>query len=141
MDPQLYGKLSDVSDPILKIVGTSDLTTTVAICESELRKEFGDRVRAARSQPHYLDVTHPSADKGQAAHAIATAEGVEIDEVATVGDSPADIPMFQTSGISIAMGQATEEVRRAATQVTRTNDENGVAWAIDYLLSAKAVTH
>jgi Cof subfamily protein (haloacid dehalogenase superfamily) len=137
--PQLYGKLSDVSDPVLKIVGTSDLATNVAICESELRKEFGDRIRAARSQPHYLDITHPSADKGQAALAIAIVERVQMDEVATIGDSPADVPMFQTAGISIAMGQATDEVRRAATQVTRTNDENGVAWAIDYLLSAKAL--
>ncbi len=54
-----------------------------------------------------------------------------------VGDSPADIPMFRVAGLSVAMGQASEEVRVTAAEVTGTNRENGVALLIDRLLRSR----
>ena len=90
------------------------------------------------SAPHVLhNVTHASADKGRAAVAIAITEGAQMNDVATIGDSPADTPMSQASRLSIAMGQASEDVRRMATQVTRSNADNGLAWAIEYMLRGK----
>jgi Cof subfamily protein (haloacid dehalogenase superfamily) len=136
-EPQRYVDLREIASPILKIVGTSDRHAEVAACEAELQKELAGQVSAARSQPQYLDITYPSANKGEAATAIALAEGIPLQEVATVGDSPVDIPMFEASGLSIAMGQASEEVRNAADEVTRSNADNGLAWAIEYVLSGK----
>jgi len=137
-EPQLYAHLRDIAAPILKVVGTGADLQSVEACESEFAQAFAGRVSVVRSQPHYLDLTHPSADKGTAAIVIATAEGMEMEEVAVVGDSPADVPMFRIAGLSVAMGQASEGVRRTADEVTGTSRENGVALLIDRLLNAKS---
>lgn len=135
--PQRYLNLAEVSDPVLKVSGIDERPENLTACEAELRQELGKRISAALSPPHDLDVTDRSADKGQAAVAIAKTEGALMEEVATVGDSRSDIPMFRAGGLSIAMGQANEEVRRAAMQITRSNADNGLAWAIEYVLSGK----
>ncbi len=51
-------------DGVVKIVGVSDDHEKVAQCEAAVQRQFGEHVSAARSQPHYLDVTHPTANKG-----------------------------------------------------------------------------
>jgi hydroxymethylpyrimidine pyrophosphatase-like HAD family hydrolase len=57
--------------------------------------------------------------------------GIDPNEVATLGDMPNDISMFEKSGLSIAMGQSSDEVKRAATHVTTSSEEEGFANAID----------
>ena len=135
--PRLYKRLGDVANPILKIVGTSAELCRLTACELELQHALSGRISVTRSQPHYLDVTHPSVDKGTAAIVIATAEGVEMNEVAVVGDSAADIPMFRVAGLSVAMGQASGDIRQTAGEVTGTNEENGVALLIEHLLRSR----
>lgn len=137
-EPRLYADLLDIAAPILKIVGAADDLRRLTACGLELFRRFEGRVSITRSQPHYIDITHPSADKGTAAIVIATAEGMEMDEVAVVGDSPADVNMFRIAGLSVAMGQASDEVRRTAAEVTGTNRENGVALLIDRLLNSQS---
>lgn len=136
-EPQQYARVHDIAAPILKVVGTSDDPDSLTACECELRTTLVGRVSTTRSQSHYLDVTHPSADKGTAAVVIAVAEDVEMEELAVVGDSLADIPMFRIAGLSVAMGQASDEVRETATEVTGTNQENGVALLLDRLLRSR----
>ena len=51
-------------DRVVKIVGVSDDHDRVARYEAAVRQQFGAQVSAARSQPHYVDVTHPEANKG-----------------------------------------------------------------------------
>src|SRR5262249_14744255 len=62
--PKVVADLRDVTDAAVKIVGVSDDLPLVARCEASLREALGERASAARSQPHYLDVTHPEANKG-----------------------------------------------------------------------------
>ena len=64
--------------------------------------------------------------------------GVPLAAVAVLGDMPNDVPMFARAGLSVAMGQAPEEVRREATLVAPTNEENGVARFLDALVAAQA---
>jgi len=136
-DPVRYVSLSEVFAPILKVSGMAGRPGELAACEAELREQFTARASVVLSPPHHIDVTHPSADKGTAARAIALTEGAQVFEVATVGDSPADIPMFQAGALSIAMGQGGKEVRGSAMQTTRSNADNGLAWAIEFILSGK----
>ncbi len=93
---------------------SASATTTdqVAACEAELQKTFGAQVSAARSQPYYLDVTHPAANKGSVIERLARYLGIPAEAIATIGDQPADVMMFRRSGLSIAMGNANEEVQR-----------------------------
>ena len=108
----------------------SDDYGAVAAASSAAHDELGDHVSASRSQPYYLDVTHPDANKGGVVKFLSEKYAIPEDEIATIGDMPNDVLMFAHSGLSIAMGNADREVQRAARRVTTTNDEDGFANAV-----------
>jgi Cof subfamily protein (haloacid dehalogenase superfamily) len=116
---------------VAKIVGVSDDFDAVAAAEAAAHEELGEQVSAARSQPYYLDITHPQANKGYVAQFLSERYSLRTDEIATIGDMPNDVLMFAHSGLSIAMGNAHREVQRAARRVTATNDEDGFANAVE----------
>jgi len=61
--------------------------------------------------------------------------GISTDEVATIGDMHNDVAMFEVSGLSFAMGNASDEVKQHAKRVTATNEEDGFAKAMEVVLS------
>jgi Cof subfamily protein (haloacid dehalogenase superfamily) len=124
---------------VAKIVGVSDDYDVVAAAESTAHDELGDHVSAARSQPYYLDITHPLANKGAVVEFLARRFSLDAHEIATIGDMPNDVLMFAHSGLSIAMGNAHREVQRAARRVTATNDDDGFAEAVHrYVLNERS---
>ncbi|GII59089.1 haloacid dehalogenase [Planotetraspora thailandica] len=120
----------DLTEDIAKIVGVSDDHDTVATASSAAHQQFGDHVSAARSQPYYLDITHPHANKGTVVQYLASKYGISAEQIATIGDMPNDVLMFAHSGLSIVMGNASMEVQRAAHRITTSNDDEGFANAV-----------
>jgi len=118
-------------DHVVKIVGVSDDLPAVARCEMEMQAWGGTRFSAERSQPYYLDVTHPNANKGEVVHMLSQLLAIPPEQIATIGDQPNDVLMFTRSGMSIAMGNASTEVQNAATYVTTSNEEEGFANAME----------
>jgi len=114
----------------LKIVGVSDDLALVADCEGEAQKALGARASATRSEPHFLDVTHPEANKGSVVLTLAKRLNIAPDQVATIGDMPDDVMMFKKSGFSIAMGNASDAVKAQASAVTDSNEDDGFAKAV-----------
>ena len=86
---------------------------------------------ANRSQPYYLDVTHKDANKGAVVAYLAAHLAVPAAEIATIGDQPNDVLMFAHSGLSIAMGQSSPDVKRCARRVTTSNEDEGLANAVE----------
>jgi Cof subfamily protein (haloacid dehalogenase superfamily) len=119
---------------VAKIVGVSDDYDTVATAAQATRAALGDHVAAWRSQPYYLDVTHPEANKGSVARFLAKRYDLATEEIATIGDMPNDVLMFAHSGLSIAMGNASDEVQKAARRVTTSNDDDGFAHAVEQFI-------
>jgi Cof subfamily protein (haloacid dehalogenase superfamily) len=135
---------------VAKVVGVSDDYDLVAKAEKGIADEFEHGVHArctttsrdcqpsvsaARSQPYYLDITHPKANKGSVVEMLADLLKIPPAEFATIGDMPNDVLMFEKSGYSIAMGQASEEVQKSATYVTAGMDEEGFAKGVeDFIL-------
>lgn len=117
-------------DRVAKIVGVGDDYAAVARCEADVQRECGNHASAARSQPYYLDVTHPDANKGHVVTVLSGALSIPPRQVATIGDMPNDVLMFQKSGLSIAMGNASTEVQRQAQFVTSSNESEGFANAM-----------
>jgi Cof subfamily protein (haloacid dehalogenase superfamily) len=115
----------------VKIVGVSDDLAAVARCETDCRAALGASVSAARSQPYYLDVTHPEATKGWVVTYLSSHLKIAPAQIVTLGDMPNDVLMFEKSGISIAMGNASAEVQAQANFVTASNQEEGFAIAVD----------
>jgi hypothetical protein len=136
-DPTVLESFDGAAD-VAKIVGVSDDYRTVAAAAGAAHDEFGDHVAASRSQPYYLDITHPDANKGSVVAYLAERYAVAADEIATIGDMPNDVLMFARSGLSIAMGNADREVQRAARRVTTTNDEDGFANAVERFILGHA---
>ena len=116
---------------VAKIVGVGDDYDRVAKCEKDVQQAGGEHISAARSQPYYLDVTHPQANKGGVVLAMSKLLNIPATEIATIGDMPNDVLMFEKSGVSSAMGNASREVQASATYVTSTNEDEGFAKAIE----------
>lgn len=117
-------------EQVVKIVGVSDDTEAVRRCEKEMQVWGGSRISAERSQPYYLDVTHPDANKGEVVHELSQLLTIPPEQIATIGDMPNDVLMFTKSGMSIAMGNGSTDVQHAATYVTTSNEEEGFANAM-----------
>ncbi len=114
----------------IKIVGVSDDHALVAECEKLAQAALGDTASATRSEPHFLDVTNPDANKGAVVLTLAKRLDISPAQIATIGDMPNDVLMFRKSGLSIAMGNASDEVKSQASDVTDTNENDGFAKAV-----------
>ncbi len=125
---------------VAKIVGVSDDLEAVARCEGDVQQKWGKHVLAARSQPHYVDITHPKANKGEAISILSEMLHVPTENIATIGNMPNDVFMFTRSGVSIAMGNASLDVQHAARFVTSSNREEGFALAMERFVLRARVT-
>src|SRR5580658_1222377 len=136
-EPKVVANFEGMLDGVAKIVGISDDLEKVRLCEADAQSAFGDRATATRSQPYYLDVTHKDANKGAVADYLSSHLGVPSEEIATLGDQPNDVLMFKRSGFSIAMGNASDQVKAQASATTDSYNDEGFAKAIErYVLGA-----
>jgi Cof subfamily protein (haloacid dehalogenase superfamily) len=133
-DPTIVSDFAPYLSSACKIVGASSDAALLQRCEAAMQKAVGTEATVVRSQSYYLDVTPPGHDKGTFVEAMAKRLGIPAGAVATIGDMQNDLAMFAKSGLSIAMGNATDDVRRRATNVTTTNENEGFAGAIDLIL-------
>jgi Cof subfamily protein (haloacid dehalogenase superfamily) len=137
--PTVVPTYDGLLDRLVKIVGVSDDYDLVARCEAAVQQQFAGQVSAARSQPHYLDVTHPTANKGVVIERLSHYFNIPLEQIATLGDQLNDVLMFERSGLSIAMANASEEVQNHATYVTDSYEDEGFAKAIEGFILPRAV--
>lgn len=130
-EPVLVGSFEPYLDRVDKIVASSADFDLLKALEVRLNPLIADAALAARSQAYYLDVTALAANKGSALAALAEYLDVPLAQTAAIGDGGNDVAMFLKAGLSIAMGQAESSVAGQADRVTGSNQEDGVASAID----------
>lgn len=129
--PKILSDFKGHLDKAVKIVGVSDDRAAMDQCEKDAQKALKGRASAQKSQPYYLDVTNPQANKGSVAEYLARYFKIELEEIAVLGDMPNDVPMFEKAGMSIAMGQASKEVQEKANFVTDSYEDEGFAKALE----------
>lgn len=132
--PTVVDDFGPYLDKAAKIVGASADFDSLARCESEMQTVLGGEATVARSQLYYLDVTHRLANKGEALTAMARLMAIPLAEIAVIGDGRNDVAMFERSGLSISMGNASPEVQQAADVVTAGNGDDGFAQAIERII-------
>ena len=130
-EPKVVADLGGVLDGVAKIVGVSDDHATVQRCEADAQAAFGERATAARSQPYYLDVTRKDANKGAVVDYLSRHFNIPAEQIATIGDQPNDVLMFKRSGFSIAMGNASDQVKAQASATTDSYNDEGFAKAVE----------
>ena len=133
-DPTIVTDFAPYLSAACKIVGASSDAPLLRRCEAAIQQALGTQATAVRSQSYYLDVTPPGCDKGTFVQAMAKRLAISTDAIATIGDMENDRAMFQQSGLSFAMGNATEDIRKMATHVTASNEDEGFAKAVELIL-------
>lgn len=123
--PNLEDYASMLNEPLnkLTVVGNPEF---VGEAEKRVFAQLSGKISASRSKPRFLDVTSFGMHKGNVVRRLADVLGVN-GLIAAIGDGPNDVEMFDQADISIAMGQAVDEVRARARYITASNDEDG--WA------------
>ena len=114
-----------------KIVGPSNDHDRVALVTDLMQTALAGRASAARSQPYYCDVIPPGINKGRIVELLGQRLNIPRSEILVLGDMENDIEMFRMAGFAVAMGNATDAVKREAQATTLSNEEDGFAAAID----------
>jgi Cof subfamily protein (haloacid dehalogenase superfamily) len=130
-EPKVVADVAEHLENVAKIVGVSDDLDRVQRCEADAQAAFGQNATATRSQPYYLDVTNKNANKGAVVDYLSQHLGVPPAEIATIGDQQNDVLMFKRSGLSIAMGNASDAVKAQANAVTDSYNDEGFAKAME----------
>ncbi|BDZ29892.1 Cof-type HAD-IIB family hydrolase [Lactiplantibacillus sp. WILCCON 0030] len=94
---------------------------------------FGKDCYIVRAGSVFLELMNPVVNKGQALKDLAQVLDLSADEVMAVGDEKNDIPMFKFAGTAVAMGNGSDAAKAVVDYVTGTNDEGGLADAIQKL--------
>ena len=125
----LSARESDIEKFYICFEHADDLPKLAAYC----RQYPVDLVCSAQGG---LEINQHGVEKGSGLVALCDYLGLTPDQVAAVGDAPADVAMFQHAGLSIAMGNASQDVQDSATLVAPSNDCDGASWAIAQILQA-----
>jgi Cof subfamily protein (haloacid dehalogenase superfamily) len=129
--PLTVSNFDAVSESVAKIVGVSDDWDALTRAQRDLHAAFGADLSATNSQSYYLDITCPQANKGSVVDYLSSKFNVPVGEIATIGDAQNDVSMFERSGLSIAMGNANDDVKSSAREITTSNEDEGFARAVE----------
>lgn len=130
-----FTRLEDVPVPVMR----ASLAAPRPVLEEAAREAsvaFGERASISLASPDWLDVLGPGAGKGPALAWLQAHAGIRPDETLAVGDYDSDLPLFAAAGYRVAMANSVEAIRAAATHHTASNDEDGVALALEHFFPA-----
>lgn len=108
---------------------TKDLSLRAALLQT-LAQRFGS-IAVSSSTPNNVEINHAGATKGAAVRTLAAHLGLRMEQTMAFGDGLNDISMLRAAGLGVAMENAEQTVKDAADCVTCSNDEDGVAAAIE----------
>ena len=99
--------------------------------EKEMQEALKGKAGVFRSEPFFLEIVPKDVDKAYGLDVLLGKLGMGREELLAFGDGYNDISMLQMAGMGVAMGNAEEEIKKAADFVTRSNEDDGVAYAIE----------
>lgn len=100
-------------------------------------ESFMEKYTVVKSAPFFLEILNKEVHKGAALERLAAHLGLDRSEVMALGDNENDVTMIEYAGLGVAMANATDNVKKVADVLTKSNDEHGVAEAINnYVLNA-----
>lgn len=101
--------------------------------ERILTEKYSGKLGVFRSEPFFLEIVPDGVDKAGAIDRLIDSLGIKAEECIACGDGFNDISMIRYAGLGIAMANASEQVKKAADYVTRSNDEDGIAYVLERL--------
>jgi len=120
-----------------KCMLVSDDEAALVALEEHWKKRLSGVLDVFRSEPFFLEVVPCSVDKANTLGALLEHLGVKREEVMAIGDGTCDVAMLQLAGMGVAMGQALDSVKACADYITASNEEDGVAAAVEKMILAE----
>ena len=120
-----------------KCMLVSDKEKALIGLEQHWEKRLAGTLDAFRSEPYFLEVVPCGVNKANTLGALLEHLGVTREEVIAVGDGVCDVTMLQLAGMGVAMGHSQDSVKVCADYVTTSNEEDGVALAVEKLILAE----
>ena len=120
-----------------KCMLVSDDEESLVALEELWKRRLKGSLDVFRSEPYFLETVPTGVDKSNALAILMEQLGVPREEVMAIGDGPADYTLIQLAGLGVAMGQSTDSIKRCADYVTATNDQDGVALAVETAILAE----
>lgn len=120
-----------------KCMLVSDKEKALIELEQHWEKRLAGTLDAFRSEPYFLEVVPCGVNKANTLGALLEHLGVTREEVIAVGDGVCDVTMLQLAGMGVAMGHSQDSVKVCADYVTASNEEDGVALAVEKLILAE----
>lgn len=128
----------DSSIPLVKIMFIDEAEILDRVIKN-LPEEVYEKYTVVRSCPYFLEFLNKTVNKGFGVETLADSLGIKREEIICVGDAGNDVHMIKYAGLGVAMGNAFPEVKKVADYITKTNEEDGVAHAINkFILNEKA---
>lgn len=118
---------------IVKCIIVGDPTLLPSL-EQELQVTLKGKAGAFRSEPFFLEIVPEGIDKAKGLSILLEKTGVKREELIAFGDGYNDRSMIEFAGMSVAMGNAVEEIKNAADFVTRSNNDDGIVYALEKLI-------
>lgn len=129
--PIRYRSTDEITDEVTISKGMFiDEPSKIETLISEFSPELKERFYMVRSEPYFFEAMNKEASKGHAIGDLGQLLGISQDEIMAIGDQGNDLSMVSFAGVGVAMGNAIDEIKNAAQHITKTNEENGVAYAI-----------
>lgn len=120
-----------------KILAIDDDTKLIENLQKEMAKNYGEKLYVIRSTPRFCEFSAPEATKGNAVRHVADMWNIKQEEIMACGDQDNDIEMLLAAGIKVAMGNATDDLKKIADYVTDTVDNDGVVSAVVKFIGEK----
>lgn len=120
-----------------KCMLVSDDEEALVGLEEHWRRRLAGALDVFRSEPYFLEVVPCGVDKANTLGVLMGQLGVKRDEVMVIGDGVCDVSMLQLAGMGVAMGHSQDSVKVCADYVTASNDEDGVAQAVEKIILAE----
>ncbi len=124
-----------IENSALKLLIIEDQEKRREYFKNELNKYYKHRLSISSSMETYIEITASKVNKGKALIDLANSYNISSEEIIAVGDGYNDLSMLEMSGLGVAMENAPEEIRSKADRITQSNDNQGVAKVLEYLLS------
>ncbi|MDY3005738.1 Cof-type HAD-IIB family hydrolase [Anaerococcus porci] len=123
--------LADTLDfPINKIMFSQDPALIDKDAE-KLKDKFFDKTTQVKSTPYYYEIMPKGIDKGRSLLEIANYYNMDMKDVIAFGDEENDLTMIEMAGVGVVMENGTDEIKKIANFVTKSNDEDGIAYYLE----------
>ena len=123
-------------DPIHKILCTGEPSYVASIVD-DFKAPYGDSLSIYRSAPFFIEVMAQGIDKAASLDRLASSLGIKQEEVMAFGDGYNDLSMIEYAGMGISMANGVDGVKERANIITLSNDEDGIAYALNKFLEVE----